>query len=157
MKNNILRCYFDIETSAEQELTVAGMYFENGKLVQLVGNDITPGKIEELMTDTIVYTYNGSRFDIPFIKKTLGIDINALAKTHDLMYDCWNNNLRGGLKKVEQKLGIYRETEGLDGYDAVLLWQAYENGSPEALELLLTYNMEDVKNLEELRKKLGVE
>jgi uncharacterized protein YprB with RNaseH-like and TPR domain len=40
--------------------------------------------------------------------------------------------------------------DGMDGYMAVLLWERYQRGDKGALELLLTYNREDVVNLEVL-------
>lgn len=139
------------------DVTVAGFYFGDGRLVQLVGEKVTPEAIKELVSGYTVYTYNGSRFDIPVVKSRVKIDIERVTDTHDLMYDCWRNNLYGGLKKVEQKLGISRQTEGMDGHDAMRLWEAYKSGKEEALEILLEYNMEDVKNLEILREKLMVD
>ena len=38
----------------------------------------------------------------------------------------------------------------MDGYTAVLLWQRYQRGDKGALDLLLSYNREDVVNLEVL-------
>jgi uncharacterized protein YprB with RNaseH-like and TPR domain len=57
---------------------------------------------------------------------------------------------KGGLKNVEAQLGIERlpETQGLDGRDAIRLWWQWRDyGSERALELLLSYNREDVVNL----------
>jgi len=82
----------------------------------------------------------------------------VVIKHKDLMYECWRRNLYGGLKKVERKLGIARETQGIDGRMAVRLWYDYENnGNTGSLALLLNYNKEDVLNLAVLRKKLNVE
>jgi len=55
-------------------------------------------------------------------------------------------------KKIEQAFGIERSerTRGLDGWDAVRLWDAYQRGRGDALDLLVEYNLEDVKNLEPL-------
>ncbi len=39
---------------------------------------------------------------------------------------------------------------GLDGYDAVLLWERVRRGDRVARDLLLRYNQEDVVNLESL-------
>ncbi len=73
------------------------------------------------------------------------------------MYNCWNNNLKGGLKVVEQLLGIKRKLKDIDGYMAVQLWWEYKNNNDEnALQTLLEYNEEDVVNLKVLRRKLGV-
>ena len=49
-------------------------------------------------------------------------------------------------------MGILRSeaTRGLDGWDAVRLWQAYLGGSQEALDLLVAYNAEDVRHLKPL-------
>ncbi|MFC2061097.1 ribonuclease H-like domain-containing protein [Elusimicrobiota bacterium] len=155
-KNKHVRCYFDIETSLDMSVTVAGMYYETGKIVQLVGEEITGKALKELFLNTIVYTYNGSRFDIPVVKDKIGLDINNIAPTHDLMYDCWSNNLYGGLKKVEKQLGISREITDVDGREALWLWERYQRGDKKSLEILLKYNSEDVTNLEVLRKKLNV-
>jgi len=73
------------------------------------------------------------------------------------MYDCWRNNLKGGLKVVETKLGIERKLKNVDGYMAVQLWWDYvNNNNQESLKILLDYNREDVVNLRVLRKMLGV-
>lgn len=104
-----------------------------------------------------IYTYNGSRFDLPFINGALGIDLNLVASHHDLMYDCWRRNLKGGFKAVEQQLGIPRQLQGITGWDAVLLWQRYQYyGDHNALATLLKYNEEDVVNLKVLRERLGL-
>ena len=59
--------------------------------------------------------------------------------------------LRGGLKKIEKKLGIIRETEGLNGYDAVKLWKKWvEEKDKSALKKLIIYNKEDVVNLKKI-------
>jgi hypothetical protein len=36
----------------------------------------------------------------------------------------------------------------MDGFEAVRLWNEYEKGNEEALDLLLEYNREDIVNLE---------
>jgi uncharacterized protein YprB with RNaseH-like and TPR domain len=73
------------------------------------------------------------------------------------MFDCWRNRLYGGFKSVERKLGIPRQTAGVDGFEAVRLWYRYVNDADEdALSLRLAYNREDVVNLKTLRRKLGV-
>jgi uncharacterized protein YprB with RNaseH-like and TPR domain len=104
-----------------------------------------------------LFTYNGSRFDLPVIASEIGVDLTAHFEHRDLMHDCWLNNLYGGLKRVEQILGIHRDTEGIDGLMAMKLWEQYSrNGDGEALEVLLRYNREDIENLETLAVKLGL-
>ena len=157
--------YLDIETtglsSFYHDITVIGIYLvdsSGGRLVQLVGEAATSYNLLEALegVDTI-YTYNGSRFDIPFIRTLLEVDLDAIFHHHDLMYDCWMNNLYGGFKAVEQQLGIGRKLQGINGLEAIRLWWRYrENGDDEALALLLEYNREDVVNLEALRKRLWI-
>jgi len=161
----ICRGYLDIETtglsSAFSELTVIGIGFEKGpnrKFIQLIGENISSSDLLKALKGVdVLYTYNGSRFDLPFIRNKLGTDLKVCVKHIDLMYDCWQQNLYGGLKKVEKALGITRQIEGIDGKMAVWLWYDYINkGNKKSLELLLGYNKEDVFNLSILRRKLKV-
>jgi len=72
------------------------------------------------------------------------------------VYDCWRMNLYGGLKSVETRLGISRQTKGVGGREAAMLWHRYErHGDNDALNLLLRYNREDVLNLKLLRQRLA--
>ena len=155
--------YLDIETtglsSLYNDITVIGIYLVNctdARLVQLVGEETTRDKLLEALEDVhTIYTYNGSRFDLPFMHASLGLDLTDSYHHQDLMYDCWKNNLYGGLKSVEQQLGIPRELKGIDGWDAVILWWRYQNsGDQNALATLLKYNEEDVVNLKALRERL---
>ena len=159
------RAYLDIETTGFSryycDLTVIGVALENGRkcrVVQLIEDDISEKKLLKALKGVDeIYTYNGSRFDLPFIDAQLGVDLKECFKHTDLMYDCWRQNLKGGLKVVEKKLGINRKLKGVDGYIAVLLWYDYVNdNNKKALRTLLAYNEEDVVNLRVLRRKLGV-
>ncbi len=158
-----VEAYLDIETTGlspnECMVTVVGIYIRNGdnkKVIQLVGKDITASSLlESLDGVSKIYTYNGSRFDLPFLHGCLGINLTQVFPHHDLMYDCWRNNLYGGLKAVERQLGIERHLKDVNGYEAVRLWWKYvDSFDLEALNTLLEYNKEDVVNLEALRAKL---
>jgi uncharacterized protein YprB with RNaseH-like and TPR domain len=106
---------------------------------------------------TMIHTYNGSRFDLPFIYASLGVDLESLFSHYDLMYHCWRCNLFGGLKRVERMLGIPRKLTDISGWDAVRLWWRYVNDYDEhALHTLLEYNREDVVNLKTLKEMLAV-
>lgn len=162
MQNHV-EAYLDIETTGLSPnscaITVVGIYVCNGdnkKVIQLVGKDIKPDSISEALEGVnILHTYNGSRFDLPFIRGCLGIDLNRIFPHRDLMYDCWKYNLRGGLKGVERQLGIERRLKDVNGYEAVRLWWRYvDSFDLEALDKLLEYNKEDVVNLRILRDKL---
>ncbi|MFH1088143.1 MAG: ribonuclease H-like domain-containing protein [Chloroflexota bacterium] len=155
--------YLDIETTGlsptDSYITVVGIYLcggGNSQFIQLVGEDVTPGNILNALKDVdTLYTYNGSRFDLPFIQSALGVELGARCLHRDLMYDCWRNNLYGGFKSVEAQLGIPRQTKGVDGWEAVKLWWRHQAGDSGALDLLLRYNREDVLNLKALRERLA--
>jgi len=152
--------YIDIETTGlmygSSEITVVGIYLVRGNetdFVQLVGGDITADAILEALEGVeIIYTYNGSRFDLPFIKSQYGINLEHLFPHRDLMYDCWNKNLHGGLKGVEVQLGITRNLPDMNGREAIKLWWQYvDSFDLDALNKLCEYNKEDVVNLKTLR------
>jgi uncharacterized protein YprB with RNaseH-like and TPR domain len=158
--------YLDIETtglsSSYSDLTVVGVAAVRGtqqRFGQVFGDQIHVGSVLALL-DGIdeLYTYNGRRFDLPFIKGRLNLDLGRQFTHTDLMYACWRQNLKGGLKVVETRLGIGRQLAGMNGYMAVRLWWDYVNDNDtQALQTLLEYNREDVMNLHILRQKLGVQ
>ena len=159
------RAYLDIETTGLSRhycgVTVIGIALERGgkiKVIQLIEADLHEARLlKALQGVDEIYSYNGSRFDLPFIKAKLTVDLKQSFKHTDLMYDCWRKNLKGGLKVVEKKLGINRHLRDVDGHVAVQLWWDYANNNNEqALRILLEYNEEDVVNLHVLRQKLRV-
>ena len=158
-----VEAYLDIETTGlspqYNEITVVGIYICNGdntKFIHLVGEDITVDNILYALQGVgVIYTYNGKSFDLPFIHSCLGVNLAELFEHHDLMYDCWRNNLYGGFKAVERHLGIDRKLIEVDGYEAVRLWWRYVNDyDQDALTTLLEYNREDVVNLKTLKERL---
>ncbi len=158
--NHLSEAYLDIETTGLSlhldDITVIGIYIVHGKddkLVQLFGEQVNSGNLLKTLRGTgKIYTYNGSRFDLPFIQTSLGIDLGKNFQHHDLMYDCWRNNLYGGLKSVEQQLGVDRQLKGINGYDAIKLWWRFRSlNDHTALRLLLAYNKEDLTNLKAVR------
>jgi uncharacterized protein YprB with RNaseH-like and TPR domain len=155
--------YLDIETTGLSPLygyiTVVGIHMEHGdeeRTVQLVGKEITSERLLEVLDGVeVLYTYNGARFDLPFIREKLGIDLAETFQHKDLMFECWSKNLFGGLKTVELKLGIPRSSTGINGLMAVELWRLYKQYDDRwALDTLLKYNREDVINLKTVRQKL---
>jgi len=159
------RAYLDIETTGfsryDCELTVIGIALEKARkcqIVQLIQDDLYEERLLKALKGVDeIYSYNGSRFDLPFVETKLGVDLKECFKHTDMMYDCWRQNLYGGLKVVEQLLGINRKLTEVDGYMAVQLWYDYvNNNNKQSLQMLLDYNQEDVINLRVLRRKLGV-
>jgi uncharacterized protein YprB with RNaseH-like and TPR domain len=155
--------YLDIETTGlspwDSEITVIGVHLcsrDTTRFIQLVGKDITSEGILEALSGTdVIYTYNGSRFDLPFIYCRLGVNLGSQFRHRDLMYDCWRNNLYGGFKAVERQLGIKRRLTDINGHEAVRLWWRYvDSFDINALNTLLEYNKEDVLNLKTLKERL---
>ena len=160
-----MRAYIDIETTGlsreHHDLTVIGVGVENNGSIEVVQLfDSTLNKkalLHSLDGVTELYSYNGARFDLPFIRTKFDINLISLYKHNDLMFTCWKKNLKGGMKSVEKQLGIKRKLTDIDGFMAVqLYWDYVNNCNQEALQTLLEYNKEDVVNLHFLREKLGV-
>ena len=151
-----MKAYLDIETSFSGEITVIGIYYSDGRLIQLTGDEVNYDTLlASLNRAETIITYNGSRFDLPVIRNRLGIDLTQYYNCYDLMYDCWKYNLYGGLKSVEEQLGIDRNSKGIDGWEAMRLWENYRtHNDHQALSTLLQYNRDDVINLVTLEKKL---
>ena len=156
----MVEAFLDIETTGlsplYSEITVIGIHVCNGEetsFVQLVGRDITQENILEALAGVhIIHTYNGSRFDLPFIRRKLGINLEEIFAHRDLMYDCWSKNLHGGLKGVEKQLGVSRNLPDMNGLEAVRLWWKYvDSFDLDALNKLCEYNKEDVVNLKTIR------
>ncbi len=155
--------FLDIETTGltpfSCEITVIGIHIcrgEEAEFVQLVGREVTVADIMAALKDVdMLYTYNGSRFDLPFIHARLGINLAEMFPHRDLMYDCWRKNLYGGLKLVERQLGVKRNLPDMNGWEAVRLWWKYvDSFDLEALNRLCQYNKEDVVNLKVLKDML---
>jgi len=145
--------YLDIETTGlggpEDHITTIALY-DGKKVYHYVHGENLGDFGDDISRYDLLVTYNGKCFDVPFIKKNLGIPITGVHI--DLMHVMRSLGITGGLKGCERKLGLDRkELEGVDGYFAVLLWHVYvKNGNKAALETLLAYNIEDVVNLETL-------
>jgi uncharacterized protein YprB with RNaseH-like and TPR domain len=162
----------DIETNGLQPssggvVTVVGLYdgFDYKQLVR--GENLTGENLNrELSRYKCLITFYGAAFDIPFISRSFG-EVAFDMPHFDLCFAAKRLGMKGGLKKLEHELGIVRDesVQGLDGYDAVKLWERARRGSREALERLVKYNREDTVNLmqiatifyERLRQSTGIE
>ncbi len=152
--------YLDIETTGlsahEGQVTVVGLY-RDGHMSSLVwGDSLSEERLHaELEQTDLLVTFFGSGFDIPFLKTTFP-RLNLRKPHFDLCLASRRLGLRGGLKQLERALQIERDAalDGLDGWDAVRLWQRWRGGDPAALDLLLRYNAADTRNLEPLAEQL---
>lgn len=148
--------FLDIETngfSAEKGgmVTVVGIY-DGADMKSYVRGENLFLLPEEFEKYDVLVTFNGSVFDLPFLRTQFG------KRYREIFTNCAHIDLRflfrrlgmtGGLKVIEKKLGVMRPDylAPLDGYDAVMLWNRYRNGEEWALDKLIEYNREDVVNL----------
>lgn len=148
--------YLDIETAPNGRIAVLGYYERSIGLVQVIHPHLDELDLLAALPRTRhLVTFNGHSFDLPIIRKQLGVDLREHYESIDLRWACQRLGWKGGLKQVEQRLGIRRESAGIHGWDAVGLWQRYwYDDDKAALELLLTYNREDVRNLIKVRSAL---
>lgn len=151
-----MRAYLDIETTFSGSISVIGIYRADLGTIQLVGGGVNDVNLYRALEGAAtICTFNGASFDLPMIRKKLMADLRSEFQHCDLLHMCRRAGLRGGLKIVEQKIGIARSTAGVSGWDAPRLWQRYEvRGDEAALELLLRYNREDIVNLPRLHAYL---
>lgn len=138
-------CFIDIEVDSFGKIVIVGIsnYFTTNTFVN--GVNIEKGLLEkELAKYKLAITFNGSSFDLPKLEKQVGI---RLTIPHvDLKPLCLKLGMVGGLKKIEQTLGLKRPSH-LYG-NPVELWKAFHaSGDREYLELLIQYNAEDIENL----------
>jgi hypothetical protein len=106
---------------------------------------------DEIKKYSLLVSFNGKRFDLPFIRSVFG-DFPSKQGHLDLLFPLRTLGYRGGLKRIEADVGVEREgaLKQVDGYLAVLLWREYKRGNKAALETLVRYNLEDVVNLQYL-------
>jgi uncharacterized protein len=141
--------FLDIETdglSWGDRITVIGVADGTRAQAFVAGRDLERFA-SFLRGGTVLITFNGKAFDVPFIRRAFpGV---RLPGAHiDLMHVCRRLGLRGGLKRVEREVGLHRgDLDGVDGSWAVALWRRHQAGDARALAALVRYNLEDVVNL----------
>ncbi|MDG5759560.1 ribonuclease H-like domain-containing protein [Natronococcus sp. A-GB1] len=145
--------FLDIETTGlsadRNDVTTVSIHRGDETKTFVQGRDLTARRLEaELEESALLVTFNGQRFDVPFLETCYDIDVTV---PHvDLMYPCKKVGLDGGLKAIEREVGIGRDMPDLSGRDAVRLWHEYESGDDAALERLVEYNRADTENMKPL-------
>jgi uncharacterized protein YprB with RNaseH-like and TPR domain len=143
-------CFFDIETTGldpRRHRVTTVSFHRGGDTTTLVrGDDLRTAAVQaELEKADLLVTYNGARFDIPFLESSL--DVSVRTPHLDAMGVCHALDLTGGLTSAESALGVERSRPDISGRDAVRLWREHEAGVDGALETLIDYNREDTTNL----------
>jgi uncharacterized protein YprB with RNaseH-like and TPR domain len=143
--------FLDIETNggySADSITVIGVYNGDESRVYVKGRDL-----EEFARDADKYalwvTFFGTGFDLPFLRRRFP-DLPLDQMHIDLCPALRRLGYKGGLKRIEQQIGISRDEEidGMSGYDAVRLWREWRSRKDQgALDLLLAYNRADIENM----------
>jgi uncharacterized protein len=145
--------YIDVETTGhlgQGEITVIGLYDGIRTKVFVKGKNLEDFK-KEIRRFTLLVTYNGKQFDVPFLCSRFGNIFGNMAHM-DLQYLLHHLGYVGGLKPIQEQFGFRRDGPlgNLDGRSAIWLWEEYEKGNKKALSTLLRYNLEDVVVLQSL-------
>ncbi len=149
--------YLDIETdglSDNNDVTMVGLFdgYDTKTMIRRVNLDWRLLR-KELERYKIVVTFNGSVFDLPFMRKRYG-NILPDVPHYDLRFSCSRIGLKGGLKLIEKELNIRRSSqivEKLYSGDAAQLYRIWRgSGDDYYLKLLVEYNEEDVINLKRI-------
>ena len=143
--------FLDIETTGLSPyagiVTVVTVHGGGATRTFVAGEDLEelPAHLQRF---PLLVTFNGSRFDVPFLAVTFPQLV--VPPIHiDLRFLLYRIGLAGGLKRIEATVGLGDRTgvEGVDGLQAVRLWQEHRRGTPGALERLVRYNRADTTNL----------
>jgi uncharacterized protein YprB with RNaseH-like and TPR domain/predicted nuclease with RNAse H fold len=151
--------FLDIETTGlsphHNQVTVIGALCR-GAFYQWVWPENLDG-LRRLIEDAqVVVTYNGRRFDIPFLLRQLP-GFPAPRAHVDLRYIADAFGFSGGQKAVESSFALRRPASvvDVDGFEAVALWCETVYGRAESLKRLLAYNRADVLMLRQLATRLA--
>lgn len=145
-------CFLDIETDGFTDVvTSVGILTPEGARAFVRGFDLEDLD-RELSRYSMVVTFNGAAFDLPVLRRAFpGI---SLPRVHlDLRVLLRKVGETGGLKRIEERLGLTRPgaVQGVDGYEAVLLWRRWrETHDDAALLRLVEYNLYDAIQLRPL-------
>jgi uncharacterized protein YprB with RNaseH-like and TPR domain len=144
--------FFDIETTGlsktHDDVTTVSFHRGGDTTTLVRGDDLTRENLRRELDGSLLVTFNGSSFDVPFLERSFGLDIDT---PHlDAMHAARRVGLSGGLKTVERQVGVERDRPDISGRDAVRLWREHERGVDGALDTLVSYNREDAVHLRDL-------
>lgn len=140
--------FFDIEADGDDRPTVVGVMDGEGIATFRRGAslDEVPARLAK---SPIWVSFNGSVYDEPALRRAFERFPTPVVHL-DLRFLIRHAKLRGGLKGVEDAIGLGRppHLRGVKGLDAIRLWREWDvNGDARALRLLTEYNLYDAINL----------
>jgi len=147
--------FFDIETDGgdPQRPTVVALFSARAGLELFVEGRDMEALPAALAAHRVWVTFNGSLFDVPVLAKHFGPGFPVPDLHLDLRFICQRLRLRGGLKRIEETLGLTRppHMRGVTGADAVVLWREHlRTGRKDVLRFLVEYNLYDAFQLRTL-------
>ena len=153
LKGKIL--YFDIEATGldliEDSITTIST-FDGSEIKYFVKDQNMEDFIPYLEKFDAIATFDGEKMDLPFIERKFSFNFYHIH--FDLFKISRKLGISGGLKQIENYLGISRNSNNLDGIDgktAIYLWKEYQlTNDIRYLDTLLAYNIEDAVNLERI-------
>lgn len=140
--------FFDIEADGDDVPTVVGVMDRQGVATFRRGHSLEqlPARLAQ---SRIWVSFNGSVYDAPALRKHFEAFPEPVVHI-DLRFLIRQVKLRGGLKGVEDAIGIARppHLRGVKGLDAIRLWREWNfSRDLTALRLLTEYNLYDAINL----------
>ncbi len=131
---------------------MVGIYGRKHMTTLIQGETLSFDRLQsELDSYDIFVTFFGSGFDFPFLKAVY--PRLTIPQPHiDLCFLARRLGMKGGLKSIERETGCERpaELDGLTGWDAVRLWDEWQQGHLASKQKLIDYNAADCQNLEPL-------
>ena len=143
--------FLDIETTGLSKyydtITLVGWSIGKDYGVYLQGDSDASFR-QALEKAEIIVTFNGSLFDIPFLKQKVS-DLKIPQCHVDLRFLAKRVGLSGGQKIIENILGVQRprKVSNVIGETAPLLWYKYCWGDLKALKQLILYNHADIEGM----------
>jgi uncharacterized protein YprB with RNaseH-like and TPR domain len=147
--------FFDIETDGgdPQLPTVVGLFSARAGLELFIDGENMDALPAALAAHRLWVTFNGSLFDVPVLARHFGVAFPKPALHLDLRFILQRLGFRGGLKRIEESLGLGRPAhlKGVGGAAAVVLWREYrETRRKDVLRFLVEYNLYDAFQLRTL-------
>ncbi len=146
--------FLDIETTGLSRyydyITLVGISKGEQYKVFLRGSEESEF-FEWLRGSSIIVTFNGSLFDLPFLLEQYP-NLPIPPAHIDLRFLARRAGFSGGQKELETKLRIKRPTDIADmkGEAAPILWHRFRRGDTEALRRLIEYNHADIEGMKRI-------
>jgi uncharacterized protein YprB with RNaseH-like and TPR domain/predicted nuclease with RNAse H fold/dephospho-CoA kinase len=150
--------FLDIETTGlswyYDKITVIGWSLD-GEYDFVIAEDNTDKFSSILKKAKVIVTFNGSRFDLPFLKHIF--PNLKLPPVHvDLRFLARRTGLTGGQKCIETQLNFHRpdDLQEIHGASAPLLWYKYRLGDFNSFVQLMRYNHVDIRGMQYIFDKV---